>query len=246
MANAIILCAGNARRFLREGSDKPKCLLSLPAESTILERLIRQLHSRGYSPILGTGCGHDQIVAVTSHFDDVRCVFNPEYRTTNSIVTLWRAREFVTDETLIVNGDLVVEDGVFDCFGQQPFPQLLVKFLNSFSADTYRVVLGEGGHALDMGKDIDAEPSASCAAFLGISRVGSAPLFLREIRSLLDSGDNQTWPTTAYRRMVPEVPVWAVDIGDALFFDVDTSEEYEAAKRSLMHNKNKETCSCPG
>ncbi len=66
-----------------------------------------------------------------------------------------------------------------------------------------------------------------------MSRIGDAKAFLREIEALLSDGTRQTWPTTAYRRMLNDVPVRAVPIGDALFFDIDTPEEYEAARAAL-------------
>lgn len=166
----------------------------------------------------------------------VHCIYNPDYKTTNSIVTLWQARDFITDATLIINGDVVVDDNVFGLFDEEPSPQLLVKRLSQFDDDTYRVVFDDDGHVVRMGKEIDAAPSPSCAAFVGISRVGCADSFLREIRALLDGGDNQTWPTTAYRRMMSATPAVAVrvcDIGDSLFYDIDTPAEHEAARRAL-------------
>ncbi|MCS6858740.1 MAG: NTP transferase domain-containing protein [Abditibacteriales bacterium] len=231
--NAIILCAGRAQRFFPEGAQRPKCLLPLTQDETILDRLLRQVSARGYQIVLGTGCGHEAVAARATRYDGVRCVFNPAYATTNSIVTLWQAREFVDNLTLIINGDLVVADAVFDLFDAEPSPQLLVKRLPVFDADTYRVIFNSAGRALDMGKELTAPPGSNCAAFLGISRVGSAHRFLAEIRALLDAGQSQTWPTTAYKRMATDVPVRVVDVGEALFFDVDTVEDYEEARRRL-------------
>ncbi|HEX8237812.1 MAG TPA: hypothetical protein VF600_17860 [Abditibacteriaceae bacterium] len=238
--NALILCAGSARRFFpesAEGARQPKCLLRLSSHETILSRLLRQVGARGYRIVLGTGCGHDLVEAharANTANTQVQCVFNPEYATTNSIVTLWQLRDWVRDDTLLINGDLVLADGVFDEFDTNATsPQLLVKHLPEFDDDTYRVLYDETSRVLEMGKDIDAAPSPQCAAFLGVSRVGDAKTFLREIEALLSDGTRQTWPTTAYRRMLSAVPVRAVPIGDALFFDIDTPEEFEAARSAL-------------
>jgi 2-aminoethylphosphonate-pyruvate transaminase len=231
---AIILCAGSARRFFPEGTQSPKCLLPLTENETILDRQLRQVCGRGYRVVLGTGCGRAQVAERAARYPDVRCVYNPDYETTNSIVTLFQMREFVGDATLIINGDLVVDDNVFDLFDDAPSPQLLVKRLPAFDDDTYRVVFNGSGLVVEMGKEIRAAPSPTCAAFLGISRVGCAALFLKEIRALLEGGNDQTWPTTAYRRMMSALPVRVVDVGSAMFFDVDTPAEHEAAKRELM------------
>ena len=239
--NALILCAGSARRFFPQDDDEarhPKCLLPLQSGETLLSRLLKQTTSRGYGVVLGTGCGHEQVAQLAheraGEFPDVHCIYNPDYATTNSIVTLWQMRDFVTDHTLLINGDVVVEDRVFDLFDLTTnAPQLLVKHLAQFDDDTYRVRFDEGFRVLELGKEIAAAPSSFCAAFLGVSRVGDAAAFLREIEALLSSGTKQTWPTTAYRQMLPRLPVCAVPIGDALFFDIDTPDEYDAARAAI-------------
>jgi 2-aminoethylphosphonate-pyruvate transaminase len=238
MKHAIILCAGSARRFFPEGYPdgvpQPKCLLPLTADETILDRLLRQVRAHGYEAVLGTGCGNELVEVHAARYEGVRCIYNPQYETTNSIVTLWQMREIVTDSTLLINGDLVVDDAVLGLFHDTATPQLLVKHLALFDDDTYRVVFDEDSNIVRMGKEISDPPSPNCAAFLGISRVGNAAAFLTEIEKLLESGSDQTWPTTAYRNLISHIPVRAVNIGSTPFFDVDTLEEYEAARNSSL------------
>lgn len=232
MKTAIILCAGSARRFYQDGDNKPKCLLPIDGDSTILDGLLKAVLTRGYDVVLGTGCGHDLVTAhvAAGGYENVRCVLNPDYATTNSIVTLWSLREYVGDASLLINGDLVVDDSAFDRFEASSEPQLLVKHLPVFDDDTYRVVFDENQSIARMGKDLSDEPAAGCAAFTGISRVGDASRFLREINALLQGGVKDTWPTTAYRNLIGEVPVRARDIGEVTFFDIDTPAEHEAAR----------------
>lgn len=241
MKTALILCAGNARRFSAAGgaslADRPKCLLPLSEETTILDGLIRPLQKRGYRIILGTGSGAESVEEHVQKYSDVQCVFNPEYATTNSIVTLWQLREFVDDETLLINGDTVIDETVFDLFTSEETPQLLVKRLPVFDSDTYRVVFDEERSVLRMGKEIEDGPSSRCAAFVGISRIGRSTLFLREIENLLDSGVRDTWPTTAYKNLIGEVVVRAHDIGSTFCFDVDTPEEFAAACAELKTHR---------
>ena len=227
---ALILCAGSARRFYTDGASRPKCLLPIAENITILDGLMRPLLARDYRIVLGTGCGHEDVAARAREYSDINCVFNPEFATTNSIVTLWQLREFVRDETLLVNGDLVVGEMAFDCFDGEDTPQILVKKMARFDDDSYRVVFGREDSVVRMGKDIDDAPGENCAAFTGISRVGNAAKFLREIEILLNSGTRDTWPTTAYKNLIEEIPIRAHDIGSIPFFDIDTPEEYEAAR----------------
>jgi choline kinase len=241
--NALILCAGSARRFFAddvEGTRHPKCLLSLmDGGETILDRLLRQVFARDYYAVLGTGCGHDLVashIAARGDGERIHCIYNRDYATTNSIVTLWQLRDFVEDGTLLINGDVVVEDNAFDALDlSADVPQLLVKNLTEFDDDTYRVVFDEAARVLAMGKDLDEAPSPRCAAFTGISRVGSATEFLREIEKLLSDGTNQTWPTTAYKNLLNEKPARAVPV-NGFFFDIDTPSEYSQARQTIAEN----------
>lgn len=233
MKNALILCAGSARRLFGDGENNPKCLLPLTSNSVILDQLIRPLLAREYNIILGTGCRHDLVAAHVEQYPGVRCVYNPDYQTSNSIVTLWQLRDFVADSTLLINGDLVVDESTFDAFTDEATPQILTLPAANFDADSYRVLFDEHHAAVRMGKDIDDAPSANCTAFTGISRVGNAKRFLGEIEKLLQNGTRDTWPTTAYRNLIGEMPVRVHVLRNTLFFDVDTPEEFEAAKRAM-------------
>lgn len=238
MKTALILCAGSARRFFTsgenglaaDGESRPKCLLPIGENVTILDGLIRPLLARDFRIVLGTGCGASDVQQHAAEYSGVKCVFNPDFASTNSIVTLWQLREFVHDETLLINGDLVVDENAFDLFADENAPQILVKKFPTFDADSYRVVFDGEYSVQRMGKDLTDLPSENCAAFTGISRVGDAEKFLREIEFLLNSGTRDTWPTTAYKNLIGEIPVRARDIGSTPFFDVDTPEEFEAAK----------------
>jgi choline kinase len=231
MKNALILCAGSARRFYPDGNQHPKCLLPLDENFTILDGLIRPLLKRDYTIVLGTGCGHQEVATHAQEYSGVRCIFNPDYATTNSIVTLWQLRDFVGDQTLIVNGDTIIGESAFDLFTDESAPQLLVKNFPTFDDDTYRVVYDAEYSVQRMGKELRDEPAENVAAFAGISRVGQGELFLSEIEKLLNGGTRDTWPTTAYKNLLGRIPVRARNIGSTPFFDVDTPEEFEAAKQ---------------
>lgn len=233
--NALILCAGSARRFFPAAASRPKCLLPLNARENLLDRLLRQTRAAGYNAVLGTGCGDE---LVKSHLEnrglnDVRCVFNDEYATTNSIVTLWKAREFIGDDTLVINGDVALPDDAFSLFQNVSEPQLLVKFQPNFDDDTYRVLVDERREIVRMGKELRDESSPVCAAFTGVSRVGDARKFLREIEKLLQNGTRQTWPTTAYSNLIGEIALRIVDLGAREFYDIDTPDEYSIARRAF-------------
>lgn len=110
LTTALLLAAGTGSRLRPLTLDSPKCLTEVGGE-TILGRLVDNLCSQGF----------DRLVVVTGYLDHcvrefldeyaadlkIDYVFNPVYRTTNNIYSLWLAREAIQEPFLLVESDLV-------------------------------------------------------------------------------------------------------------------------------------------
>lgn len=110
LTTALLLAAGTGSRLRPLTLDSPKCLTEVGGE-TILGRLVDNLRSQGI----------DRLVVVTGYLDHcvreflddyaadlkIDYVFNPVYRTTNNIYSLWLAREAIQEAFLLVESDLV-------------------------------------------------------------------------------------------------------------------------------------------
>ena len=112
---ALILASGTAQR-LRPLTEKiPKCLVKVNGAS-ILDRLLIQFIRAGIrETVITTGPFADKIKeAVKSYSADINItlVKNELYDKTNYIYSLYRAKTELTDDVLLVHGDLVFEDQV--------------------------------------------------------------------------------------------------------------------------------------
>lgn len=123
--HAIILAAGLGKRLRPFTNDTNKCLVEVGGE-TILTRMVLALRD----------CGIDQIVLVTGHcankvmghlaqrLPDVAItqVHCPLYATTNNIVSLQAGLAAVApgSDVLLIEGDLILEDGLLSRFLAAP------------------------------------------------------------------------------------------------------------------------------
>ncbi|HZK25170.1 MAG TPA: NTP transferase domain-containing protein, partial [Oscillospiraceae bacterium] len=113
---AVILNSGLGRRMEAETVDKPKCLVEIAPQETIISRQLQQLLKYGLEElILTTGPFAPQLQDyLTSNFPQLQVTYvaNPRYASTNYIYSLLLAKEYLNSDLLLLHGDLVFDDAV--------------------------------------------------------------------------------------------------------------------------------------
>lgn len=115
---AIILAAGRGSRISEETNNKNKCMIRIGKE-TIIERLLRQLDSRGLSRIIiVTGYMQESFVKYINELNintPVVFINNPIFDSTNNIYSLGLCNnQLKEDDTMLFESDLVVDDEIID------------------------------------------------------------------------------------------------------------------------------------
>ncbi|MCK4763128.1 MAG: phosphocholine cytidylyltransferase family protein [Candidatus Aminicenantes bacterium] len=112
---ALILASGTAQRLRPLTDNQPKCLVKINGES-ILERLLEQFTRAGIGAVvITTGPFEEQVLEAVAPFRaalDITTVKNEIYDKTNYIYSIYKAREELKDDILLVHGDLVFADRV--------------------------------------------------------------------------------------------------------------------------------------
>jgi len=110
---ALILNSGLGKRMGSLTQHHPKCMTEIDEGETILSRQLKSLLS----------CGIDEVIITTGYYDEVlkdyvdslklplklRYVLSDKYATTNYIYSIYRAREYLHDDIVLMHGDLVYE-----------------------------------------------------------------------------------------------------------------------------------------
>lgn len=117
ITTALLLAAGTGTRLQPMTLDAPKCLTELGG-IPLLERLVNNLRAQGFERLVVV-IGHlgDRIQEfLKQHVRDMQVdyVFNPDYKTTNNIYSLWLARKQIREPFLLVESDLVFETWMLD------------------------------------------------------------------------------------------------------------------------------------
>src|SRR5690349_12700479 len=108
---AIILSAGQGSRLGHLTDDRPKCLIDFNGR-TLLDRQLDTLAANGIEEAVVVTGFHDDLVdkaiAARTGGPRVRTIFNPFYKVADNTGSLYMAREELSGDCLVWNGDTLV------------------------------------------------------------------------------------------------------------------------------------------
>lgn len=220
---AILMAAGMGTRISSE-TNRPKSLLPIHNESIIMHT-VKMLQSRGIDVSIILGYKGYTIREELKGMD-VTFFENPFYKVTNSIASLWFAKDILTNEdTLLGNADVFWEEDTLDVLMKDDREIVML-------ADSSRVAVGdyffmtEGTKLIAYGKELK-EKDRNCE-YVGIAKIKGSfiPKFKKQMIDLVESGEyNYWWENTLYT-MIDKVNVEVKDIAPNFWAEVDTKEDY--------------------
>jgi choline kinase len=231
---AIVLAAGRGTRLQGVTGSLPKCLARVGA-GTLLERQLSTLRA----------CGIDTVTVVAGYrAGDVRricgpgvgLVHNARFASTNSLYSLWLARDVLADGFVVLNGDVL-------------FPQQLLEDLLTARYDDALLVAARGaaeysdeemkvrircGRIAEISKAID--PADADGENIGIGKFGpsGAALLVDEMNRLIGSGALRAWLPAAFAAFCQRRPLWAIESRGFPWIEIDFPEDYWRACAEIL------------
>jgi choline kinase len=151
----IILAAGFGKRLNPLTDDIPKCLFKLDSETTVINRTIDLIYKYDETAVIRVVAGYRYDQLEEAIICKCMCVRNPLYSVTNSIVSLWLAiKREDAEDTVIINGDVVMDITAIRDIITQPFDNTQVLVDSSRKNGDYKVQVDESDNILVMGKDL--------------------------------------------------------------------------------------------
>ena len=227
---AIILAAGRGRRLEASGWTAPKCLLPVGG-TTILDNMLDALAAHGVQDLVFV-VGYRQ-EEIRRHLEArglaAAYVQNPDYAETNTINSLWRAREFMDADFLYFNADVLFHRDVLGRLLAAPGSRLAVD-RKKCGDEEVKVVL-DGTRVRRIGKALD--PALCAGEFIGIAQFAAAdgPAFIEALRRRnVERGEVKLFFEAAVDDVLDSRPMLAVDVSDLPSIEVDFPEDWKAAQ----------------
>ena len=137
---AIILAAGRGRRLGACTNDRPKCLLQV-GKRTLIEHQLEALESCGLNRVFVV-VGYNAAAVKAKLGSTVEYVTNARHAETNSLYSLWLAREQARQGFVLLNADVLFDPEVLHRLLDSPYPDALaVERRNHFGREEMKVSL---------------------------------------------------------------------------------------------------------
>jgi choline kinase len=232
---AIILSAGQGSRLGHLVDDRPKCLIDFNGRS-LLDRQLDVLEANGvHEAVVVTGF-HDELVSEAigrrSGGPRVRTIFNPFYKVADNTGSLFMAREELSGDCLVWNGDTLVARSLMAkvVANQRAGICVTIDRKSSYDEDDMKVIAAEDGRLRGIGKRIAAGVNAESIGLLAF-RAGGAERFREAIDRAMRTKEGTTiWYLRVIHHLAQNSDVWTLDIKGDEWGEVDFPADVEAAR----------------
>jgi choline kinase len=230
---AVILAAGIGSRLAPLTNDRPKCLVEIRGEA-ILDRLLRQLASAGiHRAVIVTGHLSRKLerhLATRPQPIEVRLAPNPDYLTTNNVVSVFCARDKLeAGGFLLCDGDVVMELEPLRALAKSRCCTLLIDQEVTLGAEEMKVVV-HNGRVMRLSKELD--PALCIGESIGIQHVNADTTgsLWTSIQRMVARGRTGAYYEEAFQHLIDAGVNFAwIPIPEKSWIEIDDVADYKRA-----------------
>lgn len=225
---AILLAAGKGTRIARNVEKVPKS--TLPLEGVpLIRRSVEILQGQGMECVVCTGYQEDKIHQALHGLEQISYCFNPFYEHTNSIASLWFAKEHLDDDVLIMNADVFFSDEILALLlKEEKTPVMAIDFSRTVEGD-YFFYTSLDGRIEKYGKELPIE-QRTCE-YVGMARIDREflPKFTRRMDAIIHRGGYDAWWENVLYSFTDdnEESIYTVDVDGRFWAEIDYYDDYE-------------------
>jgi len=234
---AIILAAGASRRLLPLTAVTPKCLIDINGKS-LLDHQLSILKSFEIDDlVIVVGYKKEFIIeAIESNWNEMNVTFieNTDYDKTNTLHSLWLAKEHLLDDFLYFNADVLCHRDVVGRLLKSPYPSCLAIDIKNCGEEEVKILLDDNDRINSIGKDIDV--SEATGEFIGIGKHGliGNKRFVEILEREVNNDNSNMFFEFALNDMLKEFDFHMIDISDLPCIEIDFIEDLEEARNNIM------------
>jgi len=227
---AVILAGGVGSRLEKLTGGKPKCLADIGGRPLILHQL-EALSDHGVGPVLMVvGYNHEAIREVVGR--RVEYLVNERYRETNSLYSLWLAREWTTKPFVLLNSDLFFDPEILARLLEDPGNVLAYDSTSSRGREQTKVAIRDR-KVIDLGKDLP--PASARGESLGLLKfeADGAKAMSEVAEHLVQNGHERAWVIEGTRAVCKMVPLYGTNVAGLPWTEVDFPHDLEEARSEV-------------
>lgn len=234
---ALILNSGMGKRMGVLASEHPKCMTEISIKQTILSRQLDMLVQAGiHEVVMTTGPFENVLVNYCQGLDlplHITYVKNKEYRNTNYIYSIYCAREYLDDDIILMHGDLVFENEVFDRLLDCRYSCMSVSGSVELSQKDFKAIVRNG---LIMKVGVSFFNGAVAAQPLYKLDRDTWKIWLDKICEFSESKDDRKrkcYAEDAFNMVSDICKIRPLDLGELLCAEIDSPDELVSVSEKL-------------
>lgn len=234
---AFLLAAGRGTRISKKIAEIPKCTLDVGGKPLVL-RTVEMLLANNIDVTIIVGYKHRYIEEVLAG-KDVTIVYNPFFDVTNSIASLWLAKDYmVAEDTIVANADVFWSQDLLDKIIANAKCEdvfMLSDVRRADDGDYFFNIVGDCITAY--GKELKRDERN--AEYVGIAYMSSSftQAFKERLEELIDNQHHNVWWENVLYSYIGDREIKAMDVGDAFWSEIDFIEDYYRINEYLA-NRN--------
>ncbi|MBF0527703.1 MAG: NTP transferase domain-containing protein [Deltaproteobacteria bacterium] len=232
---AVILAAGMGRRFRHAFPNIPKSMAPFgdrPLLAYSLDALAaRKKHITKIHVVVGYMA--EQIIDLVGRDWNgmpVSCPRVFEFANTGSAATFLSVAENISDDLLVLDGDLIYEDYVLDRVLEDSRPDVMAVTPARQSGDEVWVVADRDDNLVALGKDKILSQKAR-GEMVGINKLSRKTVrsWLRQARREIETGRTQRLFEDTLGELASQIPITCLFLENLKWWEIDTPEDYRRA-----------------
>ena len=242
---ALILNSGLGSRMGVLTSKHPKCMTELNSQETILSRQLKQIANAGITEVVITTGYYDSVLIDYCNTLDlpvhITFVNNKIYDKTNYIYSIYCAKDYLDDDIILMHGDLVFENEVFDRLVSSKYSCMTVSSVLSLSEKDFKAIIKNGiikKIGIEFFNDaVEAQP-------LYHLKKNDWMVWLKKIIAFCENGKTNVYAENALNELDGGAKIHALDIEKLLCAEVDNPEDLAVVCARLKEIESRTVYMC--
>lgn len=234
---ALILNSGRGTRLGHLTKDKPKCLLEISENDTILSRQLKMLCKLKITEaIITTGPFENQIKNSCHKLGlplNIVFVNNANYFETNYIYSVYCAEKLLNDDVLLMHGDLVFSQEALNKVFSSWVSSMAVNNNAQLSKKDFKAVVKEG-RIVGIGIEFFKNSVAAQPLYKLLKK--DWLIWLEEICTLCRAGQVNCYAEKAFNNVSEQCRIYPVNVDGNLCCEVDTTDDLNKVRKYLEKN----------
>ena len=242
---ALILNSGLGHRMGALTKEHPKCMTEISDNETILSRQLKLVSKFGIKEVIITTGYYDSVLVIYCKSLNLPLKFNfvknPIYDKTNYIYSIYCARDFLNDDIILMHGDLVFDEQIFQDVVSSKTSCMTVSSTLRLPDKDFKAVVDDG-----LVKKVGIEFFDNAFAAQPLYKIlrPDWKIWLNEICKYCESGITKCYAENALNNISDSCRIYMLDVKNQLCNEIDTPEDLEMVKEMLNKIQKKTVYMC--